>query len=106
MLFSERETNREAKLPDSDSIILTENLKQLCLKEDMFQELDDKIVDKLEDEDKIEVAVNKGTDLQAMLSERMVLIAHILSISSQPHVTDLATATTEGINPPQQIAKT
>ena len=36
----------------------------------MFKELDDKILDKIEDEDKIKEAIFEAADLQAMLSER------------------------------------
>jgi len=48
----------------------------------MFKELDDKIIDKVKDEEKMETAVFEAADLQAMLSEKITMIAHTLSTSS------------------------
>ena len=58
-LSSARETDPDAKLLDSDSAVVADHLKQLRLKAEMFKELDNKILDKIEDEDKIEEAVSK-----------------------------------------------
>ena len=101
-LSSAREINPDLTQTDSDAIILTKNLKQLCLKADMFKALDDKIIDNTEDKEKLEAVVYEAADLQAMLSERMALIAHTLTTSSQPKVTDPAATNTQATSPPPQ----
>ena len=64
------------RLADSAVITLTENLR---LKVDMFQELDDKIIEQTK---KLGAAVYEAADLQAVLSEKMALITHTLATSS------------------------
>ena len=101
-LSSAREIDPDSTLTDSDAVILTENLKQLHLKAEMFKELDDKIIDNTKDKEKLEAVVYEAADLQAMLSKRMALMTHTLMTSSQPKVTDPAAANTQATSPPPQ----
>jgi len=104
-LSSARDTDPDAKLSDSDSVVLADNLKQLRLKADIFKDLDDRIIDKTEDEDKIEAAVYEAADLQSMLSERIAVISHALSTSG-PGTTTADHPTTNAVtrltSPPPQ----
>ena len=60
-----------ATLEDSDTILLSEHCKQLRLKADTFTDLDEKIIQRTDDEEKLEAAVFESADLQAMLSEKL-----------------------------------
>ena len=93
---NEEETYATAVI--SDSVLLAENLKQLRLKARVFEELDDKIIDSTEDEEKIETAVFEAADLQTTLSEKMALIQHTLQTLSKADVAE-RTAPTEQTNP-------
>ena len=103
-LSSARGTDPDVKLLDSDSVVLADNLKQQHLKVNLFKELHDRIIYKTEDEDKMEEAVYEAADLQAMLSERIAIIAHMLSTNSGTTAADRATTNTvtQETNPPPQ----
>jgi len=69
-------------LTSSDAVLLTEYLKQLSRKADIFNELDEKIIENTDDEEKLEAAVFESADLQTMLSEKLALISHTLEVDS------------------------
>ena len=77
-LSTAKERDAKARLTDCDAILLAENLKQLQAKSHLFHKLDDKMIDAMDDEEKLEAAVFKAADLQTMLSEKIALIAHTL----------------------------
>ena len=62
-------------LSNSDTLLLAECLKQLQLKTSVFTELGEKMIEKVDDEEKVEATVFKSAKLQAMLSEKIALVA-------------------------------
>ena len=103
-LSSLRETNPDATLSEPDILALTEQQKQLRLKAETFQDIDDKIIAITDDEEKLEAAVYEAADLQAILSEKMALITHTLAActSSQSSVTASSTINTRASSVPPQ----
>ena len=77
-LSTVKEKDADTTLVNSNVVLLEENLKQLCLKANLFMEMHDKIIASIEDEEKLEAAVFKATDLQTTLSEKTAVIHHIL----------------------------
>lgn len=51
-------------------------MKQLQFKIGIFTKPDEKIIEKSDDEEKLEATVFESADLQAMVSEKIALIAH------------------------------
>ena len=78
---TERDTSNPT-LSSFDAVILAEYLKQLKLKTVVFTELDEKIMAKIEDEEKLESTVFESADLRAMLSEKIAVITHTLEVDS------------------------
>ena len=103
-LSSLRETNPDATLSEPDILILTEQQKQLCLKAETFQDIDDKIIAITDDEEKLEAALYEAADLQEVLSEKMALITYTLAActSSQSSVTASSTINTRASSVPPQ----
>ena len=81
-LSETKQETPDATLSSSDAVLLEEYSKQLKLKASVFAELDEKIIEKTDDEKKLEDAVFESADLQAMLSEKIALISHILEVDS------------------------
>ena len=50
-------------LTNSDTILLAEHLKQLRWKAEMFNELDEKIIERTDDKEKLEAATFESVDL-------------------------------------------
>jgi len=97
-LSTVKETNADATSVSVDVALLTENLRQISLKAQFFSELDEKIIDITEEEEKLEAAVFEAADLQSTLSEKMAVIEHTLKTLD---VTSPAVATA----PPQNITQ-
>ena len=74
------ETLLIATLSSSDAVLLAEYLNQLKLKTGVFTELDEKIMEKIDNEEKLEATVFESEDLQAMLSEKIAVITHIVEV--------------------------
>ena len=86
-----------ARLDSSDTLLLTEQLKNLKAKAEVFTGLDEKIITMTDDEEKLEAAVFESADLQTMLSEKIALVTYTLQKNSpQRQVEPHAAAT---INP-------
>ena len=81
-LSQAQESEPGSKLAPSNTVLLTDLSKQLQLKAQLFQELDDKIVAATDDDDQLEEAVFELANLQASLSAKLVLISHTLVTSS------------------------
>ena len=90
-----------ARLDSSDTLLLTEQLKNLKAKAEVFTGLDEKIITMTDDEEKLEAAVFESADLQTMLSEKIALVTYTLQKNSpQRQVEPHAAAT---INPHSDI---
>ena len=75
-----KESEADSTLTSSEAILLAEHQKQLRRKAEIFNELDEKIIENTDDEEKLEAAVFDSADLQSMLSEKIALISHILEV--------------------------
>ena len=85
ILYRLSDTKRDTSnstLSSSYAVLLAEYLKQLKLKTGVFTEVDEKIMEKIDDEEKLESIVFESADLQAMLSEKIVVITHTLEVDS------------------------
>ena len=81
----------DTTLEHSDAILLAEHCKQLQHKADVFTELDKKIIQNTNDEEKLETAVFESADLQTMLSEKITLISYTLENLVHTQVDDQST---------------
>ena len=79
-----KESEPDSTLTSSEAILLAEYQKQFRRKAEIFNELDEKIIENTDDEEKLEAAVFDSADLQSMLSEKIALISHTLEVDS-PH---------------------
>lgn len=99
-LSSVKETGADATLVNSEAILLAENLKQLCLKTNIFTKLDKKkIIANLEDEEKLETAVFEAADLQATISEKKAVVQHMLKVFSEDSTAVATAQTTHPLQP-------
>ena len=77
-----KESEPDSTLTSSEAVLLAEHQKQLRRKAEIFNELDEKIIENTDDEEKLEAAVFDSADLQSMLSEKIALISHTLEVDS------------------------
>ena len=69
-------------LTSSKAILLAEHQKQLRQKAEIFNEVDEKIIENIDKEEKLVTAVFDSEDLQTMLSEKIAFISHTLEVDS------------------------
>ena len=83
-------------------------MKQLQPKAQLFEELDVKIIDAIEDEEKLEEAVFESADLQASPSVKIALIAHTLAttLPLQSPTVNPRTGVETDISPPSNSSTT
>ena len=77
-----KESKPDSMLTSSDAVLLAEYLKKLRQKADIFNELDEKIIEHTDDEEKLEAAVFESGDLQTMLSEKIAVLSHTVEVDS------------------------
>jgi len=75
-LSQAQELEPNSKLATSDAVLLTDLLKQLQLKATLLQELDHKMIDATDDEQKLEEIVFESADLQGSLLTKIALLSH------------------------------
>lgn len=93
-----KQENPSSTLSSSDALLLAECSKQLQLKTGIFTQLDEKIIEKTDDEEKLENAVFESADLQATLSQKIAFIAHTLETDSPRERSVTQSVTTNGHN--------
>ena len=81
-LLYTKESKPGSTLTSSETVLLTEHQKQLRRKAEIFNKLDEKIMQQIDDEEKLEAAIFDSEDLQTMLSEKIALISHTLEVDS------------------------
>ena len=81
-LSQAQELEPNSRLATSDAVLLADLLKQLQLNALLFEELDTKVINATEDEEKLEEAVFELADLQASLSAKITLLSHTLVTTS------------------------
>ena len=84
-LSQAQELDTNSKLSPPDAVLLADLVKQLHLKAQLFEELDAKIIDATDNDEKLEEAVFESADLQASLSAKIALFSHTLAITSPLH---------------------
>lgn len=98
-----KESEPDLTLTSSEAVLLAEHQKQLRRKAEIFNELDLRIIENTDDEEKLEAAVFDSADLQTMLSEKIALISHTLEVDSPREQTVTESAEVDAHTPQLQL---
>jgi len=91
------------RVPESeDTVRLKDYLRQLEQKATTLSEIDKKILDTLEDEHEFESMIVESEETQSLLSQKMALINHKLTVSPQ----SISTSATSDSHPPTHTSET